>query len=128
MENNNIDLICPSCSKENKIILSSNIKCKECNETLIGRTYKEFILPIMITIGLSAIGGAMLDDTININRASVKTEYKMMRTCVNKFQDSDGCVCTVEAMSGLLDATKARFYTEEWLREVLIENYKDCKD
>lgn len=128
MENNNIDLICPSCSKKNKIILSSDITCKECDETLIGRTYKEFILPAIVTIGLSVVGGAMLDDTININRASVKTEYKMMRTCINRFNNRDSCICAVEAMSGLIDAEKARLYSDNWLREVLEENYQDCRD
>jgi hypothetical protein len=123
-----INLICPSCENENTINLSSDIKCKECEETLLGRSYKEFILPTIAVIGLSAMGGAMIDDTLNLNRASVKTEYKMMRTCIYRLGNRNTCFCAVESMSGFLDAEKARFYSSDKLYKILDKRYNNCKD
>jgi len=123
-----ISLLCPKCDNENTINLSSDIKCKKCEETLVGRSYKEFILPTIVVLGLSAIGGAMIDDSLNLNRASVKTEYKMMRTCINRFNDRDNCFCAVESMSGFIDAEKARFYSSSKLSNILKEKYYDCID
>jgi len=79
-------------------------------------------------IGRRIVGGTLLDDTINVNRASVKTEYKMMRTCIYEFQDRDTCICAVESMSGFIDAEKALLYGHEWLKEVLKNKYDNCKD
>jgi hypothetical protein len=124
----NIDLLCLACDHKNKVYFSSDIKCKECNETLIGYTYKVFIVPALVVIGLSAIGGAMIDDTLNLNRASVKTEYKMMRTCINRFGYRDNCFCAVESMSGFLDAEKARLYSRSKLSDILKDRYNDCVD
>lgn len=123
-----INLLCSKCNNENTINLSSDIKCKECEETLIGKSYKEYILPTIVVLGLSAIGGAMLDDSVNLNRASVQTEYKMMRTCINRFNDRDNCYCAVESMSGFIDAEKARFYNISKLSTILKERYYGCRD
>lgn len=122
---NQIKLKC-ICDNENNIYLSSDIKCKKCNETLIGHTYKRIILPITLTIGLSAVGGALIDDSLNLNRASVKVEYKMMKQCINIFGHRDTCACAVESMSGFIDAQKARFYGSNGLRKILTERYNEC--
>ena len=81
-----------------------------------------------MVLGLSGIAGAIVDDITNINRASVKTEYKMMKTCIHEFYDRDTCFCAVESMSGLVDAQKARIYGDKWLKELLKDKYNDCKD
>ena len=127
-EENKIDLECSSCSTENTVNLSSDIKCKKCNKSLTGKLYKNIIISAGLLVGLGAIGGALVDDVININRASVKTEYKMMRTCVNRFQNSENCYCAVESMSGIIDAEKARLYGKGWLKDILAERYKACLD
>ena len=94
----------------------------------MGFNYKRFLLPTVVVVGLSGIAGAIVDDTTNLNRASVKTEYKMMRTCVNRFNNRDTCFCAVESMSGLVDAQKARLYGVKRLEELLEDRYNDCKD
>jgi len=125
---NYINLICSECDESNKVRLSTELKCKKCEQKLSGFDYKKFILPTIAVIGLSGISGAILDDTLNLNRASVKTEYKMMRTCIYEFQDRDTCYCAVESMSGFVDAEKARLYGPKWLEEVLKDNYDNCKN
>lgn len=125
---NYINLKCSECNESNKVKLSTELKCKKCEQKLSGFDYKKFILPTVAVIGLSGISGAILDDTLNLNRASVKTEYKMMRTCIYEFQDRDTCFCAVESMSGFIDAEKARLYGRKWLEEVLKDKYDSCKD
>ncbi|WNL29615.1 hypothetical protein [Aliarcobacter cryaerophilus] len=126
-EKNEIQLKC-ICENENTINLSSDIKCKKCNETLTGHIYKRFIFPTILTVGLSLTAGALLDDTLNLNRASVKTEYKMMKQCIDIYGNRDKCACAVESMSGFIDAQQARFYGPDGLRKILSERYKKCND
>ena len=128
IEQNYISLECPECFEDNKVKLSSELKCKKCEKTLLGFNYKRFLLPTIVVVGLSGIAGAVIDDTANLNRASVKIEYKMMRTCVSRFYDRDTCFCAVESMSGLVDAQKARLYGDKWLKDLLKDRYEDCRD
>jgi len=127
-----IGLLCPTCDYENTVHLSSDIKCKECSETLIGHTYTRFILPVLAVMGLSAMGGAIVDDVIHINRVSVKTEFNMMVECINRNSSDrnevNDCVCAVESLSGLLDAEQLRFRDSSWKSRELQSRYNGCKD
>ena len=127
-EKNHIHLECPKCFESNTVKLSTELKCKKCEKTLLGFNYKRFLLPTIAIVGFSGIAGAIIDDTVNLNRASVKTEYKMMKTCLHEFYDRDTCFCAVESMSGFVDAEKARLYGHKWLEEVLKDKYNSCKD
>ena len=125
---NNIDLECSSCFTDNRVNLSSDIKCKKCKESLSGKLYKSFVVSTGLILGVGAIGGAVIDDIVNFNRVSVKTEYKMMRQCLNRFHDRETCFCTVESMSGFLDAQRARLYGKEKLKILLLEHYEECEN
>jgi len=142
-ETEEISLICRECEHENTVKLSTKINCKNCEEPLTGKKYKGFLIPAIAVIALSGIGGAMIDDTLNVNRASVKVEYKMMKTCIDKHWNRyrkneyvevrNNCVCVVESMSGLVDAEKARFGNDKSglklsLRKDLNNRYKECSD
>jgi transposase-like protein len=128
LKKDQINLECPECSEDNIVKLSSELKCKKCEKTLLGFNYKRFLLPTIAVVGLSGAAGAIIDDTVNLNRVSVKTEYKIMRTCINSFYDRETCFCAVESMSGLVDAQKAKLYGDKWLKDLLHERYNDCKD
>lgn len=127
-----IELECPHCASENKIFLSKVIKCKECEKSLIGEKFRKPILSALTTILLGAGIGITADSYININRPSVKTEYKMMKQCINYYGSyksvRDNCACAVESMAGIVDAQKARLYGPDWLADVLDEKYSKCKD
>jgi hypothetical protein len=128
----NIDLLCPTCDHKNKVYFSSDIKCKECNKTLIGYTYKIFIVPALVVIGLSAMSGVVIDDTLNLNRVSVKTEFNMMVECINRNSSDknevNDCVCAVESLSGFLDAEQLRFRDSSWKSRELQSRYNSCKN
>ncbi|MCT7560690.1 hypothetical protein ACN2C0_01440 [Aliarcobacter butzleri] len=131
---NSILIICDKCSEENKILLSKDIKCKKCDKSLIGSKYKEYIISGFTTILIGVGIGAVADSYVNIQRPSVKTEYKMMKSCINfqSISDSntirvrDNCFCAVESMAGIVDAQKARLYGDKWLKDILIERYESC--
>jgi|GEM_PF-4581148 len=132
-ENKNIlDIECPHCYQDNKVNLSQEIKCKHCKEPLIGEKYKKPIITAFTAILLGSSIGITTDAYLNINRASVKTEYKMMKTCIDYKGYSktvrDNCACTVESMLGVIDAQKARFYSESKLYRILDERYEGCID
>ncbi|WP_310441417.1 hypothetical protein [Sulfurimonas sp.] len=129
---NTFDIECPHCLKDNKINLSKNIKCKHCEKPLIGERYIKPIISTFATILIGAGIGMTADGYLNINRASVLTEYKMMKTCIYRFGNyktvRDNCACAVESMLGIVDAQKARLYGEKWLLDILDDKYKDCEN
>lgn len=132
IKKNLLEVECPHCSKENEIKLSSEINCKECNKSLLGNKYKSFIFSATTVLTLGAGLGLISDSYLNINRASVKTEYKMMKQCINSYGNSatvrDTCFCAVESMAGIVDAQKARLYGSNWLSDVLDDKYRSCRD
>lgn len=128
---NELKIECPECFEENIVSLSSDIKCKKCEKSLTGQKYKSVLLSAGLVFSLGAGLGVTSDAYLNINRASVKTEYKMMKTCINRFGNNsevrDDCACAVESMLGVIDAQKARFYSTSWLKDVLKEKYNECR-
>ena len=129
MENikNNIELECSSCTERNTVNLSSDIKCKKCEKSLLGHFYKSIIIPTALVFASGIVGGMLVDDTININRASVKVEFNMMATCLKYINnDVEGCSCAVESMSGFIDANRAR--NSSWRKKELESRYIDCTD
>ena len=131
-EENKLYIECSNCISSNTIKLSSNIKCKKCNETLIGKFYKSAILSTALVGMLSGTAGTIVDDIIHINRVSVKTEFNMMVECINRNSSDrnevNDCVCAVESLSGLLDAEQLRFRDSSWKSRELQSRYNGCKD
>ncbi|WP_324171633.1 hypothetical protein [Sulfurimonas sp.] len=127
-----LDIECPHCFEDNKINLSKEIKCKHCEKPLIGEKYKKQLITAFTAILLGSGMGITADAYLNINRASVKIEYKMMKTCIaykgNFKRVRDNCACTVESMLGVIDAQKARLYGENRLYSLLDEKYEECTD
>lgn len=131
-DKNTLVIECPHCDKENTINLSKEIQCKHCEKSLIGEKYKKPFITAFTAILLGSGIGVATDGYLNLNRASVKTEYKMMKTCIDYYGYNktarDNCACAVESMVGLIDAEKARFYSETKLYKILDGRYKDCVD
>ena len=134
----NIILECPECFERNEVEFSTELKCKKCEKTLSGISYQKILPTSFLLLTLTAFTGVVIDDEIHVYRPSVKTEYKMMKTCINEFQDKDLnkdykyvrniCFCAVESMSGILDAEKARTYSEQKLKDLLKNNFDECKN
>lgn len=84
-----LEVICPNCDEENTIKLSSEIKCKKCEEDLTKSKYSKFKKPIIgamtaIMIGTPAayqIGKHMHSE----DRYPVATEYSIVNSCVSQY-------------------------------------------
>lgn len=136
---NTLDIECPHCYKENTINLSKEIKCKHCEKPLIGEKYKKPLITAFTAILLGSGIGMTVDSYLNLNRASVENEFIMMKTCIDEYHNfkyesethykevRKDCSCAVESMLGIIDAEKARFYTESKIRNILYTRYKDCR-
>jgi len=132
--NNKVEIVCPKCSK----ITTAEFAHRGCDciEEYANKKYTLQAISVMSAIIIGGVSGAIFDGYTNIYRASVKTEYKMMKTCIKEHSYNDGthdekirdqCVCAVEQLSGLLDAERARFYGDAKLSEMLDTAYQDCK-
>ena len=65
-QDNILEIDCPYCYEENKINLSSTIKCKHCSEPLIGEKYSKPIISVMTAIILGIGSGIFLDEKFEI--------------------------------------------------------------
>jgi|TARA_R110002050_G_scaffold280862_1_gene427995 DNA-directed RNA polymerase subunit RPC12/RpoP len=79
---NNLDIECPHCSKDNSIHLSSEIKCKHCEKPLIGQKYKKQKLAIVSSILLIG-GGYFFNEKFEPNRYPMPVEYYIVKSCVS---------------------------------------------
>ncbi|MFA7091834.1 MAG: hypothetical protein WC149_08275 [Arcobacteraceae bacterium] len=131
-QEDSIVIECPNCFNENKILLSKEIKCKKCEKSLIDEKFRKPIFSALTIILFGSGIGMITDSYLNINRPSVKTEYKMMKWCIDNYGQyksvRDTCACAVESMAGIVDAQKARLYGNEWLIDVLDKKYKSCRN
>jgi hypothetical protein len=135
-EEYSFDIECPHCQKNNTIKLHKTNKCKHCDKPLGGEKYTKQIISVMSAIIIGGVSGVIIDGYAHVYRASVKTEYKMMKTCIDERSDGDTyhdkkirdqCACAVEQLSGVLDAERVRIYGEYKLSMMLDEAYQNCK-
>ena len=85
-----LEIICPNCDEENTIKLSSEIKCKKCEEDLTKSKYSKFKKTIIgamtaIMIGTPAayqIGKHMHSE----DRYPVATEYSIVNSCISQYR------------------------------------------
>jgi hypothetical protein len=85
--NNILEIECPHCSEDNSINLSSTIKCKHCNEPLIGEKYTKPIISVMTAIILGIGGGVYLDEKFETNRYPINTEYNIIYSCLSSYEE-----------------------------------------
>ena len=84
---NNLEIECPHCFKDNSINLSSEIKCKKCKKPLIGEKYKKPIMSAMTAILLGVGGGIYLDEKFETDRYPIATEYNIIDSCLSSYDE-----------------------------------------
>jgi hypothetical protein len=84
---NTLEIACPYCDEENKINLSSAIKCKHCNEPLINEKYSKPIISVMTAVILGIGGGFFLDETFETDRYPVNVEYNIIDSCLSSYEE-----------------------------------------
>ena len=112
-KNNILEIDCPHCYEENKINLSSAIKCKHCNEPLIGEKYSKPIISVMTAMILGISGGIFLDETFETDRYPINIEYNIIDSCLSNYEEPlkrgyykqkrNICICALKKTENELD-------------------------
>lgn len=128
--NPSFDICCPKCDEINTIKITEEIKCKKCETSFSGKKFGQIVSDGLANFALAGAIVLTADAYLHINRASVSTEYKMVKTCTDRYGTTipvrNVCFCAVESMSGVIDAQMARFRDSEWLAEELDKRYRKC--
>ncbi|EHK9000952.1 hypothetical protein KCU36_004302 [Vibrio vulnificus] len=117
----NMNIECPSCSKENKIEYGENILCCECNSTFAGHTYKKFKKPLLSASSALLIGvfGTYKIEQLYFDeqRYPVRVEYEIVDNCVNSdkramttdkyVEKKNLCLCALELTMNSLSYKEA---------------------
>lgn len=88
MKKDHLELICPDCDKNTKIKTEGGVKCSssECETSFGGMQFIQKKLlkastAYLIVVG--AIGGVVLEGSIEDSRLPYAAEYKLMDTCLS---------------------------------------------
>jgi ribosomal protein S27E len=112
-KDNILEVECPKCFEENIINLSSTIKCKHCNEPLIGKKYSKPLISTMTAIIIGAGGGIFLDKKFETDRYPIHIEYNIIDSCLSSHEEPlyrkhyikkrDICICSLRKTENELD-------------------------
>lgn len=126
-ENNDnvLEVACPKCYEENQINLATTIKCKHCDEPLIGEKYSKPIISVMSAIILGIGGGIILDETFETDRYPIKTEYNIIDSCLSYYEEplkredykhkKDICICALKKTENEIDYSDVKKNNKEFL-------------
>ncbi len=150
-DKNEIKIECGHCVTENTIKLSTKINCKKCNKPLTGNNVTFKMNKSAAVLGLlgGVVIGTVLEDKELANseiitiaatgmgayvytfRLKVETEYKIMKTCLDKFgstkENRDNCFCVVKKMATFLNSVLVKEKGDVWIDEELDRQYGECK-
>ncbi len=110
---NNLEIECPHCSKENKINLSKEIKCKHCEKPLIGQKYRKPFMGAMTAFILGVGGTYYINEQFESNRYPINFEYAIINSCVSYSEQpllrkdyrnkKDICICALNKTQKEID-------------------------
>jgi len=151
-DKNTLDIECQHCGDIKNIPFKKDLKCENCNKSIMGSAivYKTNKTSLIVSAFLGASVSAVLADKhvsadeilllvassggtlIYVTRLKLETEYKMMKTCIDRFGTNigvrDTCFCTVKKLSTYLNSQISKLKGEEWLSSQLDTQYNKCKD
>ena len=135
MSKNILEIDSPHCFEENKINLSSEIKCKYCNEPLIGEKYTKPIISVMTAIILGIGGGIYLDGKFEIDRYSINTEYNIIHNCLSSYDEplneryyrikKERCICALKKTENEIDFDEYDKNENKFL-DIFEDKIKEC--
>ena len=129
---NTLDIECPHC----KQTIPGTIKNKTNNTTLIITALASASVAAILAdkhivpSEIIALVGSSAGTLIYTYRLKIETEYKIMKTCIDRFGSNtivrDGCFCSVKKLSTYLNSQIAKIRGENWLSNKLDEEYNKC--
>ena len=107
MSKEKLEIKSPHCKEDNSINLSKEIRCKNCDKSLLIKKYaKRALIPSSIILVTGLCGGVYIDEKLETDRYPLKAEYNIVQSCIS--QDSralsrkdylekiDICICAHE--------------------------------
>ncbi len=88
VKSSNLELVCPSCTKNTKIKTEDGVQCKHCETSFKGFTFKRkkfFTRAAAILLVSGAVTGVTLNEVIEDERLSYESEFTLMTACVNRY-------------------------------------------
>lgn len=102
-----LNINCPNCNEENTIKLSSEIKCKKCEEPLTKIKYEKLKKPFIGTLTaiiIGSVGGHQIVEYFDTDRYPMSVEHSILENCISSYDEplstsiirnkKDVCVCT----------------------------------
>lgn len=101
-----MNIICPKCQKENKIVVPGGANCKHCNKSLDGYKFIKPLFPALLLIAMGVGGAQTYEHFTDKPRYPVKYEYGLVDKCISSYNQAlpyvsfkdkrDSCLCAVE--------------------------------
>ena len=85
-----LNINCPSCNEENIVKLSSEIKCKHCEEPLTKTKYGKLKTPFIGTITaviIGSIGGHQIVEYFDTDRYPMNVEHSILENCISSYDE-----------------------------------------
>jgi hypothetical protein len=105
----NINISCPNCNEENSVKLSSEIKCKNCEESLTGIKYAKLKKPLIGTftaLMIGGFGGHKAIEYFDTDRYPMSVEHSILENCISSYDEplrssyirnkKEVCVCAFQ--------------------------------
>ena len=134
-----LNINCPNCDKENTIKLSSEIKCKHCQEPLTKTKYEKFKEPLIGTVTamiIGAFGGHQIIEYFDADRYPMNVEHSILENCISSYNEplrtsqirhkKEVCVCALSKTIKNYDYDEFKKDQDEFL--IIFENNsKECR-
>lgn len=85
-----LNINCPNCDEENIVKLSSEIKCKKCEEPLTKTKYGKFKKPFIETLTaviIGSVGGHQIVEYFDTDRYPMSVEHSILENCISSYDE-----------------------------------------
>ena len=85
-----LNISCPNCDEENTIKLSSEIKCKHCEEPLTKTKYEKLKKPFLGTVTamiIGSVGGHQIVEYFDVDRYPMSVEHSILENCISSYKE-----------------------------------------
>ena len=134
-----LNISCPNCDEENTIKLSSEIKCKHCEEPLTKTKYEKLKKPFLGTVTamiIGSVGGHQIVEYFDVDRYPMSVEHSILENCISSYKEplrisrirhkKKVCVCAFSKTIKKYDYDEFKKNQDEFL--IIFENNsKECR-
>ena len=132
-----IYLDCPECEEENRVRLSSDIKCHKCQKSLLGFKYiQKPLIKVSTALLIGGLSGHWIDDFFEFKRYPIKIEHSIIENCLSGYsmplkyfdfkEKREICICALEKTEKKFDYKDLEENSEGFF-QIFRENVAQCQ-